>query len=291
MEDLPQHVQDSIASFDVAITNIEKVLNPFFAKDFKQLESQLAPSDGAKLNIAMAYAAYTLFYMFLRTQGISPTDHPVTLELDRVKQYLQKIRNITEKQAPKIRVNVEASRRVISAGVYQPKDQHSKDQPKDQQSKDQQSKDQQSKNQQSKDQPKDQKSKDQQSKNQQSKDQPKDQQSKDQPKDQQSKDQQSKDQQSKDQPRGQPPKYIPPKFQQSKDQPPKTQHTRYQQLSKKRKSDSEEEPPSKRARTPQGNEKGTEEIEIKDEVVEPMRRAPDWKDKTEKRSGSKKSKK
>jgi hypothetical protein len=279
MEDLPQHVQDSIASFDVAITNIEKVLNPFFAKDFKQLESQLAPSDGAKLNIAMAYAAYTLFYMFLRTQGISPTDHPVTLELDRVKQYLQKIRNITEKQAPKIRVNVEASRRVISAGVYQPKDQQSKDQQsKNQQSKDQQSKNQQSKDQQSKDQPKDQQSKDQQSKDQQSKN-------------QQSKDQQSKDQPSKDQPKGQPPKYIPPKFQQSKDQPPKTQHTRYQQLNKKRKSDSEEEPPAKRARTPQGNEKGTEEIEIKDEVVEPMRRAPDWKDKTEKRSGSKKSKK
>eukprot|EP01123_Difflugia_compressa_P014825 TRINITY_DN8042_c0_g1_i1.p1 TRINITY_DN8042_c0_g1~~TRINITY_DN8042_c0_g1_i1.p1 ORF type:complete len:235 (+),score=72.67 TRINITY_DN8042_c0_g1_i1:103-807(+) len=117
-EELPPSISKSIACFDAALVNIENVLNPFFKHDLRELKSKLTPLDGAKLNIAIAYATYTLFYMYLKTQGVSPATHPVTAEMQRVKHYLQKIKALTEPpQVPKTKINVDASRRIILAGT------------------------------------------------------------------------------------------------------------------------------------------------------------------------------
>jgi len=117
---MPEQLKESIYQLEEQISNLENILNPFFQHDLKDLQSKLSPLDCAKLNTIIAYSVNTLFYMYLKTQGVSPTEHPVTEELNRVKQYIQKIRDITEeKQGPKIRINPEASKRVVAAGVRQ----------------------------------------------------------------------------------------------------------------------------------------------------------------------------
>ena len=45
----------------------------------------ISPADRAKLNLQVAYGVTSLFYMFLRTQGVSPATHPVKAELDRIR--------------------------------------------------------------------------------------------------------------------------------------------------------------------------------------------------------------
>eukprot|EP01125_Pyxidicula_operculata_P021263 TRINITY_DN811_c0_g1_i1.p1 TRINITY_DN811_c0_g1~~TRINITY_DN811_c0_g1_i1.p1 ORF type:complete len:189 (+),score=43.94 TRINITY_DN811_c0_g1_i1:693-1259(+) len=116
--EVPQEVSECIASFDASITKLEDTLKPFFAVELKELMSRLTPFEGAKLNIAMAYTLCSLFYMYLKTQGISPADHPVMEELQRVKSYIQKIKSISgEKQGPKMRVDVPAATRMIVHGT------------------------------------------------------------------------------------------------------------------------------------------------------------------------------
>jgi len=62
----------------------------------------------------MAYTINTLFYVYLKTQGVSPTNHPVKQELERIKLYIKKMKELTEKkQESTLRLNVDAAHRFI----------------------------------------------------------------------------------------------------------------------------------------------------------------------------------
>eukprot|EP01112_Ceratiomyxa_fruticulosa_P004503 TRINITY_DN1503_c0_g1_i1.p1 TRINITY_DN1503_c0_g1~~TRINITY_DN1503_c0_g1_i1.p1 ORF type:complete len:211 (-),score=44.87 TRINITY_DN1503_c0_g1_i1:106-738(-) len=108
---IPSDVQASLASFEKTLTSLENSLTPFFQETLKEQQSQLEPLDCAKLNVTMAYAINTLFYMYLKTQGIETEDHPVKSELERVRNYIKKIKDISS--APTIRLNTGAANRFI----------------------------------------------------------------------------------------------------------------------------------------------------------------------------------
>jgi len=91
-----------------------------FETGTKELASSLNPLENAKLNAAMAYATYSLFYMYMKVQGLDTESHPVSRELNRVKEYFHKLAEITDSQkGPSIRVNQEAAKRVVAAGTGQ----------------------------------------------------------------------------------------------------------------------------------------------------------------------------
>ena len=50
------------------------------------------PVDRAHLETTLAYSLNTLFFVYLRLQGQNPAQHPVMLELKRIKEYFEKIR-------------------------------------------------------------------------------------------------------------------------------------------------------------------------------------------------------
>lgn len=51
---------------------------------------RLTPTENAKLNMAYSYTLNALYYMLLKTQGVSPEGHPVKKDLERVKRYMVK---------------------------------------------------------------------------------------------------------------------------------------------------------------------------------------------------------
>lgn len=51
----------------------------------EEVGSCISAADRAKLNLQVAYGVSSLFYMFLRTQGVSPSTHPVKGELERIR--------------------------------------------------------------------------------------------------------------------------------------------------------------------------------------------------------------
>ncbi|CAN0309864.1 unnamed protein product, partial [Hapterophycus canaliculatus] len=78
----------------------------------------VSAADRAKLSLQVAYGVSSLFYMFLKTQGVSPSSHPVKSELDRIRGYFGRLKRVG--QPPEQRsttVDKEASRRFIDAAL------------------------------------------------------------------------------------------------------------------------------------------------------------------------------
>jgi len=119
---VPEEVSEVFDKLDSNIKEIEQQLAPFFEVPNQDLEESLSPLEKAKLSIIVAYAINTLFYSYLKTQGISPQDHPVKKELERIKLYIKKLQNVTELQkGPKSRIDREAADRFIARELNQNK--------------------------------------------------------------------------------------------------------------------------------------------------------------------------
>mmetsp|Transcript_32056 Transcript_32056/g.80460 ORF Transcript_32056/g.80460 Transcript_32056/m.80460 type:complete len:219 (-) Transcript_32056:86-742(-) len=122
---VPAEVMSRLDEFEAALSELEHHLHPFFRIDLhKELLPRLSPLQQAKMKVMTAYAINALFYMYLKTQGILPAQHPVKQELNRVRLYIEKLKDIElkEKQANgeepvdarSTLVNQEACKRVIS---------------------------------------------------------------------------------------------------------------------------------------------------------------------------------
>jgi exosome complex protein LRP1 len=114
-DELPKEITQSLQDLDATITSLEKILEPFFKENLADIMQRLSPLEAAKLNICMAYAVNTLYYLFLKTQGVSPAEHPVKKELERVRLYIQKIKSLTEGKGPgpSLRIDQAATSRML----------------------------------------------------------------------------------------------------------------------------------------------------------------------------------
>jgi len=116
-DEMTEEMRSDIVSLDETITNIEQTLAPFFKTPCKETLSKLSELEAAKLQVAMAYAINTLIFLYLKTEGVSPSDHPVKAELDRIRSYFKKVKDLSEKENPSKRtlvVNKDAAARFIN---------------------------------------------------------------------------------------------------------------------------------------------------------------------------------
>lgn len=99
-KDVSSEIQGDMDSLEQTVTKIENYLAPFFKASLRETKENLSGLEVAKLNIVIAYAINTLFYsndflsfanyfvrlliyfiVYLKTQGVSPNEHPVKTEL------------------------------------------------------------------------------------------------------------------------------------------------------------------------------------------------------------------
>jgi len=59
-------------------------------KSALEAKEGLAPLAKAKLDLAKSYTLNSLYYMYLKTQGVNTQAHQVRRELDRVKKFMMK---------------------------------------------------------------------------------------------------------------------------------------------------------------------------------------------------------
>jgi len=95
--ELNRELLGSLTEFEDAVTEIEQHLQPLLKSTLSEVCEQLSNVENAKLYSGIAYTLNTLFFMYLRSVGTSPTNHPVRKELDRVKQSIQKITEASKK--------------------------------------------------------------------------------------------------------------------------------------------------------------------------------------------------
>jgi exosome complex protein LRP1 len=114
-------LQQTIQSLDASITTISKHVESFLSAPMEDLISQMTSEEHAKLNVLLAYTLNTLFYAYLKTQGASPGNHPVKAELERVKTYLAKLKELSNqpKETPTVALNKEAAERFIKHALVE----------------------------------------------------------------------------------------------------------------------------------------------------------------------------
>lgn len=88
--ELDEDLEAKLNRFEEALGSIEAKVAPFLKKPVNEMVPRLTPTENAKLNMSYSYALNALYYMLLKCQGVSPNDHPVKKDLDRIKRYMAK---------------------------------------------------------------------------------------------------------------------------------------------------------------------------------------------------------
>lgn len=117
---LPDDVKAPLLDFDLALREVEEQVGKLTERDWSELTSGMSPLETARLNVTCAYTLNTLFFIYLKTQGISTSEHPVKQELERVRQYLKKVKTLegrAEERTANVRLNTDAAKRFIAAAL------------------------------------------------------------------------------------------------------------------------------------------------------------------------------
>eukprot|EP00002_Diphylleia_rotans_P023747 TRINITY_DN4672_c0_g1_i1.p1 TRINITY_DN4672_c0_g1~~TRINITY_DN4672_c0_g1_i1.p1 ORF type:complete len:164 (+),score=50.56 TRINITY_DN4672_c0_g1_i1:79-570(+) len=110
---LPSEVAAQLQQFHASLEDVRSVLKVLDGRSINELCKSLSPADAARLHVLLAYSINSLFYMYLNTQGVQPKDHPVKAELDRVKLYMAKLKELEKAPKPTTQVDVPAAGRFI----------------------------------------------------------------------------------------------------------------------------------------------------------------------------------
>ncbi|KAI0334338.1 hypothetical protein GY45DRAFT_1269944 [Cubamyces sp. BRFM 1775] len=98
---------------------LEEKLEPLLSQTLPETLLPLETIQQVKLNVAIPYLVYDLVFIYLKTRGIDPKTHPVVAELDRVRQYFDKIKNAEDPEKRKNAVDKAAANRFIKHAIAQ----------------------------------------------------------------------------------------------------------------------------------------------------------------------------
>ncbi|NWR44376.1 C1D protein, partial [Regulus satrapa] len=97
MEEYPTEIHDYLAAFEKSLGSVDEMLKTMMSVSRSEL-MQLDPLEQAKLDLVLVYTLNSMFWVYLATQGINPKEHPVKQELERIRTYMNKVKEITDKK-------------------------------------------------------------------------------------------------------------------------------------------------------------------------------------------------
>lgn len=116
-DEFPPELADSFKSFSLAIDEIEKAMQPLQDTPKNEMMKKFTPLEVAKLDLVCAYSINSIFWMHLITRGVNPKSHDIKGELDRIKSYMGKVREIEDrKNAPKLKKD--AAKRFVRNAMF-----------------------------------------------------------------------------------------------------------------------------------------------------------------------------
>ena len=90
---LPTEIGASVHDFEAALAKVEILVAMLQAQPWAAVcGPETPPLDSARLHLMIAYAANSLLWVYLRTQGAKAQHHPVKAELERIKVALRKVK-------------------------------------------------------------------------------------------------------------------------------------------------------------------------------------------------------
>ncbi|KAM9315705.1 nuclear nucleic acid-binding protein C1D [Gastrophryne carolinensis] len=118
-EEYPTEIHEYLLAFDKSVSSVDEMLTKMMSVPRSELLQKLDPLDQAKLDLVSAYTLNSLFWVYLVTQGVNPKEHPVKDELERIRSYMNRVKEITDrKKAAKL--NKGAAQRFIKHALCDP---------------------------------------------------------------------------------------------------------------------------------------------------------------------------
>ncbi|THV06592.1 hypothetical protein K435DRAFT_645058 [Dendrothele bispora CBS 962.96] len=111
--------KSKLAVLSSSLEELEAHLDPLFSQTFPETLLALEPIQQAKLQTVIPYVVYDLMFIYLKSRGIDPKTHPVFAELDRVRQYFDKIKNAENPPTRTTQVDKAAASRFIKHAITQ----------------------------------------------------------------------------------------------------------------------------------------------------------------------------
>lgn len=125
-KDFPQEMTANAQNLDSALSEMEAVVNQLISMPLSEAHSCMKPLERAKYDTASVYAVTSLFWAYMKTQGVDPKTNGLPKELERVKNVIGRTKQIADKAlAPKL--DVIAAKRFIRGGLWESKDGEKKD--------------------------------------------------------------------------------------------------------------------------------------------------------------------
>ncbi|XP_060781506.1 nuclear nucleic acid-binding protein C1D [Neoarius graeffei] len=116
LEDYPAEIAGYLTDFLTSVSSVQNVIQTLMSVS-KGVCLKLTPLEQAKLDLMSAYALNSLFWMYLVTQGVNPKDHGIKQELERIRTYMNRIKEMTQKK-PTARLAKDAASRFVRNALW-----------------------------------------------------------------------------------------------------------------------------------------------------------------------------
>ncbi|XP_007551151.1 nuclear nucleic acid-binding protein C1D [Poecilia latipinna] len=120
-EDYPQEIDEQLTTFDSSVNAVKTMLEKLMSMSRNDLMQKLDPLEQAKLDLMSVYTLNSLFWMYLVTKGINPREHGIKQELERIRTYMNRVKEITDKKKA-ARLDKGAASRFLRNALFDPDD-------------------------------------------------------------------------------------------------------------------------------------------------------------------------
>ncbi|XP_076025349.1 nuclear nucleic acid-binding protein C1D [Genypterus blacodes] len=116
-EDYPHEIDEQLKGFGSSVSSVSSMLQTLMGMNRNDLLQKLDPLEQAKLDLMSVYSLNSLFWMYLVAQGLNPRDHGIKQELERIRTYMNKVKEITDKKKA-ARLDKGAAARFVKSALF-----------------------------------------------------------------------------------------------------------------------------------------------------------------------------
>ncbi|XP_029511257.1 nuclear nucleic acid-binding protein C1D [Oncorhynchus nerka] len=128
VEDYPTEIEEQLTGFESSVGAVNNMVQTILSMPRNELVKKLDPLEQAKLDLMSAYSLNSLFWMYLVTQGINPKEHAIKQELERIRTYMNRVKEITDRRKA-ARLDKAAASRFLRNALWTLEEGRSKDTP------------------------------------------------------------------------------------------------------------------------------------------------------------------
>ena len=93
-----KEIHESLRALESSRGAVDDLLKTMMSVSRDQLLQKLDLLEQAKMDLVSAYTLNSMFWVYLATQQVNPKEHTVKQELERIRVYMNRVKEITDKR-------------------------------------------------------------------------------------------------------------------------------------------------------------------------------------------------